>query len=90
MHFLVCGRSNRNAARLLGGEHTESHEFPWLANIHIKSKLQISGALINDRYVLTAASQLVGLVQNEIVNIIIEYNHTLVIAEKTNCKVSYN
>jgi len=46
----------------LGGEHTKSHEFPWLANIHVKSKLLISGVLINDRYVLTAASQLVGLV----------------------------
>jgi len=59
---IVCGRSNRNAARLLGGEHTKSHEFPWLANIHVKSELLISGVLINDRYVLTAASQLVGLV----------------------------
>jgi len=67
---VVCGRPNRKAARLLGGEHTESHEFPWLANIHIKSKLLVSGVLINDRYILTAASQLIGLVQSEIFSII--------------------
>ncbi|XP_011878408.1 PREDICTED: vitamin K-dependent protein C-like [Vollenhovia emeryi] len=62
----LCGRSNRNAARLLGGEPTDSHEFPWLANIHVNSKLLFSGALINDRYVLTAASQLVGATAHEI------------------------
>ncbi|XP_025986342.1 vitamin K-dependent protein C [Solenopsis invicta] len=56
----LCGRSNRNAARLVGGEYTESHEFPWLANIHVRSKFLVSGVLINDRYVLTAASQLIG------------------------------
>lgn len=55
----LCGRSNRNAGRLLAGEHTDSHEFPWLANVHVNSKLTMSGAMINDRYVLTAASQLV-------------------------------
>jgi len=60
---VVCGRPNRKVARLLGGEYTESHEFPWLANIHVKSQLLVSGVLINDRYVITAASQLVGLVE---------------------------
>ncbi|KAL6262147.1 hypothetical protein P5V15_007244 [Pogonomyrmex californicus] len=62
----LCGRSNRKTARLIGGEYAESHEFPWLANIYIKSELLISGALINDRYVLTAASQLVGATAHEI------------------------
>ena len=56
----VCGRSNRGGARFLGGEFTDTHEFPWLANIHVKNNLLISGILINDRYVLTAASQLIG------------------------------
>jgi len=62
--YAVCGRPNRKTARLLGGENTESHEFPWLVNIHVKSKL-LSGVLINDRYVMTAASQLVGFVHFE-------------------------
>ncbi|XP_018306523.1 ovochymase-2 [Mycetomoellerius zeteki] len=70
----LCGRPNRKAARLLGGEYTESHEFPWLANIHIKSKLLVSGVLINDRYVLTAASQLIGTTAHEIKASLGEYD----------------
>ncbi|XP_020278716.1 vitamin K-dependent protein C-like [Pseudomyrmex gracilis] len=62
----LCGRSNHKVARLLGGEYTDSHEFPWLANIHVKSELLISGVLINDRYVITAASELVGATAPEI------------------------
>lgn len=72
----------------MGGEYTESHEFPWLANIHIKSKLLVSGALINDRYVLTAASQLVGLVQTEIINVINVIKHNTLVIKETNCKIS--
>ncbi|XP_018347579.1 PREDICTED: vitamin K-dependent protein C-like [Trachymyrmex septentrionalis] len=70
----LCGRPNRKTARLLGGEHTESHEFPWLANIHIKSKLLVSGVLINDRYILTAASQLIGATAHEIKASLGEYD----------------
>lgn len=74
MFFAVCGRTNRKAARLLGGENTESHEFPWLANIHTSSGLLVSGVLINDRYIMTAASELVGLVHIRVVSVAnIEY-----------------
>lgn len=60
--FIVCGRPNRfGETRFLGGEYTKVHEFPWLANIHAKSKF-LSGVLINDRYVLSSASQLIGFV----------------------------
>ncbi|XP_033333961.2 vitamin K-dependent protein C [Megalopta genalis] len=63
----VCGRPNRSGeARLLGGEYTIAHEFPWLANVHVRSQLSFSGVLINDRYVLTAASQLVSVTPAEV------------------------
>ncbi|XP_076621859.1 vitamin K-dependent protein C [Colletes latitarsis] len=63
----MCGRPNRSGeGRLLGGEYTQAHEFPWLANIHVRSQLLLSGVLINDRYVLTAASQLVSVTAPEI------------------------
>ncbi|XP_076238845.1 chymotrypsinogen A [Calliopsis andreniformis] len=62
-----CGRPNRSGqARFLGGEYTKPHEFPWLANIYVGSRLLFSGALINDRYILTAASQLLGITAPEI------------------------
>ncbi|XP_070517918.1 phenoloxidase-activating factor 1 [Cardiocondyla obscurior] len=85
--FLVCGRSNRNAARLLGGEHTDSHEFPWLANIHIKSKSLVSGVLINDRYVLTVASQLVGVAVHEVKVSLGEYDRCTVDISSVNNSV---
>ncbi|XP_044018246.1 phenoloxidase-activating factor 3-like [Aphidius gifuensis] len=62
----LCGRSNRMGSRFFGGETTQSHEFPWLTNIHVKSDPPVSGTLINDRYVLTSASQLVGATAPEI------------------------
>ncbi|XP_076172351.1 vitamin K-dependent protein C [Ptiloglossa arizonensis] len=63
----LCGRPNRSSGgRFLGGEYTQPHEFPWLANIHVRSQLLLSGVLINDRYVLTAASQLVSVTAAEI------------------------
>ncbi|XP_012288814.2 vitamin K-dependent protein C-like [Orussus abietinus] len=61
-----CGRSNHGGARMMGGEFTDSHEFPWLANVLVKSNLQVSAVLINDRYVMTAASQLIGATSPEI------------------------
>ncbi|CAL7940151.1 unnamed protein product [Xylocopa violacea] len=62
-----CGRPNRSSGtRFLGGEYTSAHEFPWLANIHVRSQLLLSGVLINDRYVLSSASQLVGSTVPEI------------------------
>ncbi|XP_043470214.1 vitamin K-dependent protein C-like [Leptopilina heterotoma] len=62
----LCGRSNKYGARFLGGEYTESHEFPWLANILIKSNILISGVLINNHYVLTAASPLIDSTPPEV------------------------
>ncbi|XP_026674944.1 serine proteinase stubble-like [Ceratina calcarata] len=63
----LCGRPNRvGEARFLGGEYTIPHEFPWLANIHVRSQLLLSGVLINDRYVLSSASQLLGATAPEI------------------------
>lgn len=54
-----CGVPNREA-RLLGGEYLRGYEFPWLALIQIKGVSTIPGTLINDRYVITAASTLLG------------------------------
>ncbi|XP_058791265.1 transmembrane protease serine 9-like [Phymastichus coffea] len=56
--YCTCGRSNRSGARFLGGERALSHEFPWLASVHVRGGQPVGGALINDRYVLSAASPL--------------------------------
>ncbi|KAH0945323.1 hypothetical protein HN011_012520 [Eciton burchellii] len=82
----LCGRPNRKAARLLGGENTESHEFPWLVNIHVKSKL-LSGVLINDRYVMTAASQIVGATAPDIKVSLGEYDRCALDISSVNVSV---
>lgn len=55
-----CGLPNREA-RLLGGEYLKTHEFPWLAIIQVRGETAIPGTLINDRYILTSGSQMIGL-----------------------------
>ncbi|KAG7211726.1 hypothetical protein KM043_010972 [Ampulex compressa] len=83
----VCGRPNRSGARLLGGEYTDSHEFPWLANIHVKSQLLVSGVLINDRYVLTAASQLISVSAPEVKVSLGEYDRCKLDVSSVNISV---
>ncbi|KAJ4439344.1 hypothetical protein ANN_07466 [Periplaneta americana] len=64
--MLVCGRPNRLVTRLENGEFAQAHEFPWLAAIILNGTRLASGALINDRYVLTAFSPLAGLTPYQI------------------------
>nr|CAH7752889.1 unnamed protein product [Callosobruchus chinensis] len=57
-----CGVPNREA-RLTGGEFMRVHEFPWAALVQIQGNEDrvVPATLINDRYVLTTASNLLGL-----------------------------
>ncbi|KDR09770.1 Prostasin [Zootermopsis nevadensis] len=57
----LCGRPNRVTARLQGGDFSQTHEFPWLAAIILNGTGVSSGALINDRYIITANGPLAGL-----------------------------
>ncbi|XP_049820148.1 serine protease 7-like [Aethina tumida] len=54
-----CGIPNRDS-RLLGGEYLRTYEFPWMSIINYRGSVS-PGVLINDRYVLTAANQVIGL-----------------------------
>ncbi|XP_048007017.1 chymotrypsin-like protease CTRL-1 [Leguminivora glycinivorella] len=66
-----CGVPHRylseysRTGRLLGGEATTAHQFPWLAAVNIASR-SIGGSLISDRHVVTAASPLYGKSFNEV------------------------
>lgn len=54
-HFcLACGIRRRDQ-RIVGGEPTELYEYPWQAGLLYNNAFYCGGALINDRYVLTAA-----------------------------------
>ncbi|XP_045535438.1 polyserase-2 [Papilio machaon] len=55
-----CGERNE-ASRILGGEETNVNEFPWVARLTYFNKFYCGGMVINDRYVLTAAHCVKGL-----------------------------
>lgn len=54
-----CGIPNRRQ-RLLGGTDLKPYEFPWLGQIMVQDSPPIETTLINDRYVITAASAVYG------------------------------
>ncbi|XP_001606281.2 trypsin-1-like [Nasonia vitripennis] len=83
----TCGKSNRGGARFLGGEYTDTHEFPWLANIHVKNSVLVTGILINDRYVLTAASPLIGATPPEVKVALGEYDRCQLDISSVNASV---
>ncbi|XP_012155514.2 trypsin-1 [Ceratitis capitata] len=54
----ACGVPNVN--RIVGGTAVRSNKYPWTAQLLTKGFLFCGGALINDRYVLTAAHCVMG------------------------------
>ncbi|XP_045514941.1 transmembrane protease serine 9-like [Pieris brassicae] len=55
-----CGERNE-ASRIVGGVESAVNEFPWVARLTYFKKFYCGGMLINDRYVMTAAHCVKGL-----------------------------
>ncbi|XP_045479041.1 serine protease 7-like [Harmonia axyridis] len=81
-----CGIKNLEA-RFLGGEYTKGHEFPWLAMIQIKGFAATTATLINSRYVITAASELIGLTPYDIKITFGQYDRCFPDVSSTNVSV---
>lgn len=61
--FYIKGCGERNdATRIVGGQAAGINEFPWMARLSYFNRFYCGGMLINDRYVLTAAHCVKGLV----------------------------
>ncbi|KAF7284300.1 hypothetical protein GWI33_022286 [Rhynchophorus ferrugineus] len=84
-----CGVPNRQA-RLLAGELTKNHEFPWSSTIHaIRNNTiqEIHGSLINNRYIITAASQILGLTPLDLKITLGQYDRCYADSSSTNMSV---
>ncbi|KAH8316523.1 hypothetical protein KR067_009576 [Drosophila pandora] len=55
-----CGLIN-TLHKIIGGQETRVHQYPWMAVIQIYKSFYCSGSLINDLYVLTAAHCVEGV-----------------------------
>ncbi|XP_030375601.1 trypsin-1 [Scaptodrosophila lebanonensis] len=57
----VCLCGLINTLRIVGGQETRRHQYPWVAVVLLNSRFYCSGSLINDLYVLTAAHCVKGV-----------------------------
>ncbi|XP_011302034.1 trypsin-1 isoform X2 [Fopius arisanus] len=58
--YCSCGVRNEGS-RIVGGQTTAVNEYPWMVRLSYLHKFYCGGSLINDRYVLTAAHCVRGL-----------------------------
>ncbi|XP_016928338.2 trypsin-1 [Drosophila suzukii] len=70
-----CGLIN-TLYKIVGGQETRVHQYPWMAVILIYDRFYCSGSLINDLYVLTAAHCVEGVPPELITLRFLEHNRS--------------
>ena len=60
--FIACGRKNNFNFRIVGGQETQAHEYPWMVFLKITEREgdklligQCGASIISDEFLLTAA-----------------------------------
>ncbi|XP_023310641.1 vitamin K-dependent protein C-like [Anoplophora glabripennis] len=81
-----CGIPNREA-RLLGGEYLRGHELPWAGLIQVKDGRSMPATLINDRFVVTSATNVLGLTPLDIKVTIGQFDRCFPDVSSTNMSV---
>jgi len=56
-----CGVTRKDEQRVVGGRPTNADDYPWMAGMLYQGSIYCGGALINDRYIATAAHCVEGL-----------------------------
>ncbi|XP_037941501.1 trypsin-like [Teleopsis dalmanni] len=68
-----CGTINK-IHRIVGGQETVTHQYPWMAMLLSRGSFYCGGTLINDQYVLTAAHCVKGFRKTLITIRLLEHN----------------
>jgi len=69
----TCGASHREE-RIVGGSIAEVNSYPWLAALQYRHKFYCGGALISNRYILTAAHCVHGVPKDQITIVLGEHD----------------
>ncbi|XP_034475721.1 ovochymase-1 [Drosophila innubila] len=70
-----CGLIN-SLRKIVGGQETRRHQYPWLVAVLILGHFYCAGSLINDLYVLTAAHCVLGVPPELITLRFLEHNRS--------------
>ncbi|EDW00875.1 GH20777 [Drosophila grimshawi] len=70
----TCGNIN-SRHRIVGGQETEVHEYPWMAMLMWFGRFYCGASLVNDQYALTAAHCVNGFYHRLITVRLLEHNH---------------
>ncbi|KAH8394673.1 hypothetical protein KR222_001454 [Zaprionus bogoriensis] len=70
-----CGLIN-TLRRIVGGQETRRHQYPWMAVVQLAGRFYCAGSLISDLYVLTAAHCVEGVPPELITLRFLEHNRS--------------
>lgn len=82
----VCGIANTQK-RIVGGQETEVHQYPWMAMLLYGGRYYCAGSLINDQYVVTAAHCVYGFRRERITVRLLEHDWKMSNAQKIDRRV---
>lgn len=71
--LIACGTANIKN-RIVGGQETAVNQYPWMALLMYSGRFYCGAALINDRYVLTAAHCVSGFNKDRITVRLLEHD----------------
>ncbi|XP_023173479.2 trypsin [Drosophila hydei] len=83
----VCGVANIQK-RIVGGQETEVHQYPWVAMLLYGGRFYCAGSLLNDQFLLTASHCVYGFRKERISVRLLEHDRKMSHLQKIDRKVS--
>lgn len=71
-----CGIANTQK-RIVGGQETEIHQYPWMTMLLYGGRFYCAGSLINDQYIVTASHCVYGFRKERISVRLLEHNRKM-------------